>query len=80
MQVKHIVLCVSGAGPISDNLLDDDEDVRAEEALVKRQVSGNETEPDVAVQIRGLAKTYPGTLDIGFCKLHKSPPYHAVKV
>lgn len=59
----------------------DDEDVLAEETTVKRQASENEVDPTVAVQIRGLTKTYPGTMKCGCCcKCHRSPPFHAVKV
>ena len=38
-------------------------------------------DPSVAVQIRGLAKTYPGTLKVGCCcKCKRTTPYNAVKV
>jgi len=37
-------------------------------------------DPNIAVQIHGLAKTYPGTTKLGCCKCTKTSPFHAVKV
>lgn len=58
----------------------DDEDVLDEENIVKQQVIDGLVDPSVAVQIRGLVKTYPGTTKIGCCKCKRSSPYHALKV
>lgn len=58
----------------------DDEDVIAEETTVKNQVTESNLLPSIAVQIRGLRKTYAGTTNIGCCKCKRTPPYHAVKV
>lgn len=70
----------TGSIPPFDDVTQDDEDVLAEEAVVKQQVAENRPDPNVAVQIRGLTKTYPGTTKMaGWCKCQKSSPYHAVK-
>ena len=59
----------------------DDEDVLEEENTVKRQLTEGVVDANVAVQIRGLAKTYPGACNIGCCcKCKRSKPYNAVKV
>ncbi|KAJ6814801.1 putative ABC transporter A family member 2 [Iris pallida] len=69
----------AGTSPPPEDVVPDDEDVLAEETTVKCQVAENRTDPTVAIQVRGLVKSYPGTTSIGCCKLSKSPPYHAVK-
>lgn len=58
----------------------DDEDVLEEENLVKHQTREGVVDQNVAVQIRGLTKTYPGTRKIGCCTCKKTSPYHALKV
>lgn len=63
-----------------EHITPDDEDVLEEENVVKQQTRGGMVYPNVAVQIRGLVKTYPGTKTIGCCKCNKTSPYHAVKV
>ncbi|KAF6159975.1 hypothetical protein GIB67_033059 [Kingdonia uniflora] len=73
-----ICSCTSSIPPIED-VTPDDEDVLKEEICVKQQVTETSADPNVAVQIRGLAKTYPGSMDIGCCKCKKTSPYHAVK-
>ncbi|KAF8390226.1 hypothetical protein HHK36_024751 [Tetracentron sinense] len=73
-----ICSCTSSVPPL-EHFTPDDEDVLKEENIVKQQVSKGEVDPNVAVQIQGLAKTYPGTTKIGCCKCRSSPPYHAVK-
>ncbi|KAF9667756.1 hypothetical protein SADUNF_Sadunf15G0056500 [Salix dunnii] len=65
--------------PQQDHIVPDDEDVLEEENIVKNDVKDNTVNPDVAVQIRGLGKTYPGTTQIGCCKCKKTSPYHAVR-
>ncbi|XP_020242626.1 ABC transporter A family member 2-like [Asparagus officinalis] len=71
------------SAPSLQEVTPDDEDVLAEETTVRRQASENETDPNVAVQICGLAKTYPGTISCRCrcckCCCSKSPPFHAVK-
>lgn len=65
--------------PTPDDVTPDDEDVVAEETVVKQQTAQDATDLNVAVQMRGLTKTYPGAMNIGCCKCRKTPPYHAVK-
>ncbi|KAL7161469.1 hypothetical protein ACSBR2_042019 [Camellia fascicularis] len=57
----------------------DDEDVFEEENTVKQQAKEGIVDPNVAVQIRGLVKTYPGKIEIGCCKLTRKSHFHAVK-
>ncbi|CAL9062721.1 unnamed protein product [Musa banksii] len=79
-KVEEGSLCsCSGSIPPLDDATPSDEDVLAEETSVKQQAANNEVDPNVAVQIRGLTKTYPGTTKIGCCKCQRSSPYHAVK-
>ncbi|XVE56978.1 hypothetical protein DITRI_Ditri04bG0054800 [Diplodiscus trichospermus] len=74
-----ICSCIGSAPPL-EHITPDDEDVLEEENLVKTQAREGAVDPDVAVQIRGLAKTYPGSRKIGCCcKCKKTSPYHAVK-
>ncbi|KAL5975473.1 ATP-binding cassette sub- A member 2 [Asimina triloba] len=71
--------CTSSIPPLDDATADD-EDVLAEESIVKQQASENVLDPSVAVQVCGLTKTYPGTTKLaGCCKCERSLPYHAVK-
>ena len=63
-----------------DHITPDDEDVLEEETLVKQHSIEGLVDPNIAVQIRGLAKTYPGTTTFGCCKCKKTPAYHALKV
>lgn len=72
--------CISSTPSIED-ISPDDEDVLEEENIVKQQtMEGGAVDTNVAVQIRGLAKTYPGSSSIGGCfKCKKTSPYHAVK-
>jgi len=65
--------------PVDDAALTD-EDVLAEENLVKEQAANNEVDPGIAVQIRGLRKTYPGSFSMGCCKCRTTKPFHSVKV
>ncbi|KAJ7956357.1 ABC transporter A family member 2 [Quillaja saponaria] len=73
-----ICSCI-GSVPPQELITPDDEDVLDEEHIVKHQTREGIVDPDVAVQIRGLAKMYPGTRNIGCCKCKKTNPYHAVK-
>ncbi|GER49992.1 ABC transporter A family member 2, partial [Striga asiatica] len=68
-----------GSTPPTENIVPDDEDVREEENLVKQQASEGNANPNIAVQIRGLVKTYSGTTKIGCCKCKRTSPYHAIK-
>eukprot|EP00249_Psilotum_nudum_P021774 c28239_g1_i1 orf=514-3321(-) len=58
-----------------------DDDVAAEEALVQQQTSlDDHRNPDLAVQVCGLRKTFPGaTQRRCCCKYQRTPPYHAIK-
>ncbi|KAJ6794728.1 putative ABC transporter A family member 2 [Iris pallida] len=79
-KVEEGSLCsCAGSIPLLDDVTPDDEDVLAEETTVKHQAANNDIDPNIAIQIRGLAKTYPGTRTIGCCKCSRSLPYHAVK-
>lgn len=64
-----------------EHITPDDEDVLEEENMVKQQIRESIPDPNVAVQICGLVKTFPGTRKIGCCcKCQKTSPYHAIKV
>ncbi|THF95750.1 hypothetical protein TEA_002782 [Camellia sinensis var. sinensis] len=65
--------------PQVENKTPDDEDVFEEENTVKQQAKEGIVDPNVAVQIRGLVKTYPGKIEIGCCKLTRKSHFHAVK-
>lgn len=72
--------CV-GSIPPEEYITPDDEDVLQEENIVRQQVIEGVVEPNVAVQIRGLSKTYPGACIVGCCsKCKRTTPYNAVKV
>ncbi|XP_010547807.1 PREDICTED: ABC transporter A family member 2 [Tarenaya hassleriana] len=73
-----ICSCI-GSVPPEDHITPDDVDVLEEETIVKQQTADGIVDPNVAVQIRGLGKTYPGMRKFGCCKCKKSPPYHALK-
>uniref|UniRef100_A0A6N2NHT2 ABC transporter domain-containing protein n=1 Tax=Salix viminalis TaxID=40686 RepID=A0A6N2NHT2_SALVM len=65
--------------PQQDHLTPDDEDVLEEENVVKNDSKEGTVHPDVAVQVRGLSKTYPGATQISCCKCKKTSAYHAVR-
>ncbi|XP_024013479.1 LOW QUALITY PROTEIN: ABC transporter A family member 2 [Eutrema salsugineum] len=69
----------TGSVPPVDHITPDDEDVLEEETLVKQHSMDGVVDPNTPVQIRGLAKTYPGTTKFGCCKCKKTAPYHALK-
>lgn len=72
-----------GSLPILEPTTPDDEDVLEEENTVKRQLADGIMDSNVAVQLSGLAKTYPGAWKVNLrccCKCKKTPPYHAVRV
>ncbi|MQM10037.1 hypothetical protein Taro_042924 [Colocasia esculenta] len=73
-----ICSCISSIPP-SDDVRPNDEDVLQEEHIVKQQATETELDSNIAVQIRGLAKTYPGTINLGCCRCQRTSPYHAVK-
>ncbi|XP_019082065.1 ABC transporter A family member 2 isoform X4 [Vitis vinifera] len=73
-----ICSCI-GSIPSLEDITPDDEDVLEEENKVKQQRREGVADPNIAVQICGLAKTYPGTTNIGCCKCKKTSPYHALK-
>ncbi|KAL6281259.1 hypothetical protein ACE6H2_018140 [Prunus campanulata] len=69
----------SSAPPL-DGSTPDDVDVLEEENVVKQQARDGAVLPNIAVQIRGLVRTYPGTRKGGCCCCgKKTAPYHAVK-
>lgn len=71
--------CV-GSSERQEQSTPDDEDVLEEENKVKQQLTEGLVDTNVAVQIYGLAKTYPGTRNIGCCcKCERTAPYNAVK-
>ncbi|XP_042506443.1 ABC transporter A family member 2-like [Macadamia integrifolia] len=79
-KVKEGGICsCTGSTPPVDHVTQEDQDVLEEENIVKQQVNEGAVDPNVAVQLRGLAKTYPGTTNMGCCKCKRTPPYHAVK-
>ncbi|XP_056862383.1 ABC transporter A family member 2-like [Raphanus sativus] len=69
----------TGSVPPVDHITPDDEDVLEEEALVKQHSMEGLVDPNIYVQIRGLAKTYPGTTKCGCCKCKKTASCHALK-
>ncbi|CAN8251970.1 unnamed protein product [Cochlearia groenlandica] len=78
MKEGSICGCIGSVPPVK-NLTPEDEDVVEEEILVKQQAMDGVVDPNIAVQIHGLAKTYPGTTKLGCCKCTKTSPFHAVK-
>ncbi|KAL0658952.1 hypothetical protein Bca4012_079537 [Brassica carinata] len=68
-----------GSVPPVEHLTPDDQDVLEEETLVKKKAMDGTVDPNIAVQIHGLAKMYPGTTKLGCCKCTKTSPFHAVK-
>ncbi|KAK7411462.1 hypothetical protein VNO78_02895 [Psophocarpus tetragonolobus] len=74
-----ICSCIRSA-PHQEQSTPDDEDVLEEENKVKQQLIEGAVDANVAVQIHGLLKTYPGTRSIGCCcKCKRTSPYTAVK-
>ncbi|XP_042499405.1 ABC transporter A family member 2-like [Macadamia integrifolia] len=74
------IFSCAGSIPPVDYVTPEDQDVLDEENVVKQQFNEGVVDPNVAVQLRGLAKTYPGTTNItGCCKCKRTPPYHAIK-
>ncbi|XP_022843392.1 ABC transporter A family member 2-like [Olea europaea var. sylvestris] len=73
-----ICSCFSSV-PLVDSTIPEDEDVLEEENIVKQQASDGSVDSRIAVQIRGLVKTYAGATKIGCCKCKRTSPYHALK-
>ncbi|KAG2241869.1 hypothetical protein Bca52824_096289 [Brassica carinata] len=73
-----IFSCIGSVPPV-EHAAPEDQDVLEEETLVKQQAMDGIVDPNIAVQIHGLAKTYPGTTKLGCCKCTKTSPFHAVK-
>ncbi|KAL1317961.1 hypothetical protein HN51_070199 [Arachis hypogaea] len=72
--------CCIVSVPRQEHVTPDDQDVLEEQNTVKRQITEGVVDANVAVQIRGLAKTYPGACNIGCCcKCKRTKPYNAVK-
>ncbi|XP_015883555.3 ABC transporter A family member 2 [Ziziphus jujuba] len=81
-KVEEGGICSCGGSlPPLEQTPPDDEDVLEEENLVKQQAREGRADQNIAVQIRGLVKTYPGTKKKGCCccKSKETPPYHALK-
>nr|GMC75788.1 ABC transporter A family member 2-like [Ipomoea batatas] len=73
------VCSCTSAIPSFESSVPDDEDVLEEENIVKQQASQGEIDPTVAVQIRGLVKTYPEARKMSCCSCKQNSPYHALK-
>ncbi|KAL3513213.1 hypothetical protein ACH5RR_025930 [Cinchona calisaya] len=67
------------SSPAVESIIPDDVDVLEEENIVKQQTTEGLSDPNIAVQLRGLVKTYPGRRNTicFFCK--SSSTYHALK-
>nr|XP_027125264.1 ABC transporter A family member 2-like [Coffea arabica] len=64
----------------AENIIPDDQDVLEEENLVKQQAAEGLLDSNVAVQLRGLAKTFPGVRrNICCCNCKSSSAFHALK-
>ncbi|XP_062116462.1 ABC transporter A family member 2-like [Humulus lupulus] len=57
----------------------DDEDVLEEENIIKQHIGKSIENTKVAVQIRGLVKTYPGSTKLVCFKCKRTQPFHALK-
>ncbi|WCJ35971.1 ABC transporter A family member 2 [Euphorbia peplus] len=68
-----------GSVPPYEHVTPDDVDVLEEENTVKSDMKEGLVDHNIAVQIRGLVKTYSGTRTIGCCKCKKTKPYHAIR-
>ncbi|KAH1254766.1 ABC transporter A family member 2 [Glycine max] len=76
--VRKSICCIGSA--LCQEQSTPDDDVLEEENKVKQQLTEGLVDANIAVQIRGLAKTYPGTRSIGCCfKCKRTSPYNAVK-
>ncbi|XP_030521657.1 ABC transporter A family member 2-like isoform X1 [Rhodamnia argentea] len=73
-----ICSCIGSVPPL-EHVSPDDVDVLQEESTVKEQAKEGSVDTSVAVQIRGLGKTYPGTTQIGCFKCKRTSAYHAIK-
>ncbi|XP_016475518.1 ABC transporter A family member 2 isoform X1 [Nicotiana tabacum] len=79
-KVKEGGICsCTGSVPPLDSIIPDDEDVLEEENIVKHQATQGEVDSDIAVQLHGLVKIFPGTTKMGCCKCQRKSPYHALK-
>lgn len=74
-----ICSCTSASLP-AENVIPDDQDVLEEENIVKQQSADGLLDSNVAVQLRGLVKTYPGSRRTICCFCKNSSAYHALKV
>ncbi|XP_015068163.1 ABC transporter A family member 2 [Solanum pennellii] len=79
-KVKEGSVCsCTGSVPALDSIIPDDEDVLEEENIVKQQAMQGEVNSNVAVQLHGLVKIFPGTTKMGCCKCERKSPFHAIK-
>ncbi|MCL7030568.1 hypothetical protein MKW94_023908 [Papaver nudicaule] len=68
--------------PLLDEKNLDDEDVIEEKRMVKDYMKDNykmDNDSHIVVQLRGLAKAYPGTIKLQGCTFKRTSTYHAVK-
>ncbi|KAJ8428688.1 hypothetical protein Cgig2_032268 [Carnegiea gigantea] len=79
VQKGGICTCFSSS-PQLEHMTPDDEDVLEEENTVKCQVDEGLIDPNVAVEILGLAKVYRGSTNISCRKCKRTPPYHALRL
>ncbi|KAM5570462.1 ABC transporter A family member 2 [Rosa sericea] len=77
VEERGICSCIGSLPPV-EHITPDDEDVLEEENIVKEQTKEGTVGPNLAVQIRGLVKTYPGKRH-GCCCSKRTSPYHALK-
>ncbi|XP_071717353.1 ABC transporter A family member 2-like [Rutidosis leptorrhynchoides] len=73
-----ICSCMRSPPPL-EQMYPDDEDVLEEENIVKQQHREGVVDPNLAVQIHGLVKVYPGRTNIGCCSCKKTAAYHALR-
>ncbi|CAH2043967.1 unnamed protein product [Thlaspi arvense] len=78
VQEGSICSCIGSVPPV-EHVTPEDQDVLEEETLVKQQAINGTDDANIAVQIHGLAKTYPGTTKLGCCKCKKTAPFQAIK-
>ncbi|PON34696.1 ABC transporter A, ABCA [Parasponia andersonii] len=79
MEESSICRCL-GSLSQENHIPADDEDVLEEENIIKQQMTnGIDNDQNIAVQIRGLVKTYPESTKIGCFKCKKTLPYHALQ-
>ena len=69
-----------GLVPLLKDITPDNDAVLEEQNIINEQRRKGLMDPNIAVQICGLTKTYPWTININSCKCKYTSPYHAIKV